>query len=618
MSRERRRKVARAGVVGAAALGLVLAGIQGLQSLSSSFNPRWEVTALFVLAGIAATFWVQRVAERHAAAEAAEQREEALRSHLCEWPVGLLADSPPGRLGVFPHRRSTTAPYVKRDLDQRLTTALADPAPLLLIGDARAGKSRTAWEVARAAVPAARVIVPRGADGLRGLLEADDPPLTFDGEQTVLWLDGVERFVDAVNGEMLDELRRNRVAVVATVRTGTWDKLLATDGQKSEAARALAARARVFVLPARLSGPEARRAAPLYRGWRLDNGLGRAVATVGHEGADPPPPPPPPVADAPEVSAASSALRDPWITVPAAVCGAALAIIAALALVGEFEEPATPTLAQQIHSARRDVSAGSLDIIDQERVDFRGAGEQSLVLVSGNRGTVPRGRVRSDQLLVYNVQGEKLVRALSFQPRTAMGESGPEAWVFRFRGIADIDGDGAEELVGGYGTSTTGGEQLVPFAVDWDEDDGRYRLVPLLPERPELSIEPVGLEAAGLRGKYVSPTKLTAVRGLLSIEGYRVQDFTVVTDPHQFVAGFVSRIMSGGLVRAVELSPFLLDRSGRGPRLTPCRLMGRELPVRPLPVRPIPAPQPNVRQLQFVIREEWLAAREKAFCVPVP
>ena len=73
---------------------------------------------------------------------------------------------------------------------------------------------------------------------------------------------------------------------------------------------------------------------------------------------------------------------------------------------------------------------------------------------------------------------DDLVRELRFEPREVF--PGEEA-LFQFRFIGDIDGDGADELVGGYGTPAIRGELLLPFAVDWNDDADRYELVSLAP-----------------------------------------------------------------------------------------------------------------------------------------
>jgi hypothetical protein len=48
-------------------------------------------------------------------------------------------------------------------------------------------------------------VIPRNAECLRRLLEFD-PPLDLRDDEAVLWLDGLERFLDALDGAALDQL----------------------------------------------------------------------------------------------------------------------------------------------------------------------------------------------------------------------------------------------------------------------------------------------------------------------------------------------------------------------------------------------------------------------------
>jgi hypothetical protein len=58
-----------------------------------------------------------------------------------------------------------------------------------------------------------------------------------------------------------------------------------------------------------------------------------------------------------------------------------------------------------------------------------------------------------------------------------------------YRGDGGHRRDGAEEVVGGFGCAgrDQGRQALVPFAIDWDGFDRRYRVVSLDLGPPELS-----------------------------------------------------------------------------------------------------------------------------------
>src|SRR5438094_455294 len=84
----------------------------------------------------------------------------------------------------------------------------------------------------------------------------------------------------------------------------------------------------------------------------------------------------------------------------------------------------------------------------------RGSGGKAHVLLFEDRRPTPDAR--SDELRVYEERGNALKLALRFRPE------GPRA-VFAYRATTDVDFDGADEVVGGYGYPTSR-QAMVPFA----------------------------------------------------------------------------------------------------------------------------------------------------------
>jgi hypothetical protein len=304
-----------------------------------------------------------------------------------------------------------------------------------------------------------------------------------------------------------------------------------------------------------------------------------------------------------------AARRDPWLLAPFAICTLALAIVALLAVLGEFEKPTPPTIAEQAQQARRDGSAGPREVVDTERADFHGSGEPSYFLVFGDAGAVPGARARSDEIQVFDQHGDDLERALRFEPKPLGSKSSAEPLLFQFRFIGDVDGDGADELVGGYGTPAIRGELLLPFAVDWDEDASRYRLVSLGSEPVKLETPGRGEDVAGLRAAYAQRLRITDVDGDGALAGYRAQDFAVSANPHRLVGAYVSDIRRDGAERRVELSPAIFKRTGGLPQVSPCRLLDTRAVV-------ATAPSAKARPLQAATLEAWLKASKDRFCVP--
>ncbi len=246
--------------------------------------------------------------------------------------------------------------------------------------------------------------------------------------------------------------------------------------------------------------------------------------------------------------------------------------------------------------------------MDTERADFHSSGEQSYFLVFGDAGGTPAARARSDEIQIFDQHGDELERVLRFEPKPLGSGTSAEPLLFQFRFIGDIDGDGADELVGGYGTPAIRGELLLPFAVDWDEDASGYRLVSLAPEPVRLETRARGEDVAGLRAAYAQRLRIIDVDGERTLAGYRAQDFTVSGDPHRLIGAYVSDIRREGLERLVELRPANFHRTGGSPRVTPCRLLDTGSVV-------ATAPTAKARPLHLAALEEWLKVSKDQFCV---
>jgi hypothetical protein len=150
--------------------------------------------------------------------------------HLAARPVvtpELLLDDPrplrdwsPRRLGVHPAIMGRSAPgrefvlpsYVLRPHDSRLRATLKEAAAgketmlVAIRGQSCAGKTRTAYEGARACLPDWNVLCPASADGLLATLTAR--PI---GSRTILWLAESQDFLYGPSGERVAELLCRRL-----------------------------------------------------------------------------------------------------------------------------------------------------------------------------------------------------------------------------------------------------------------------------------------------------------------------------------------------------------------------------------------------------------------------
>src|SRR6266496_212515 len=141
---------------------------------------RWQVRSAERLAA------EQRVREDERAAReqdrvAAERQaawEQRCQSLLIYWPLPKVTDANPYHLGVFNSRRAedyrgdrSRPPYVPRAADEELGSLLRSQPLVLVKGQSRAGKSRTAFEVAARELGGWRLLAPIDRAALAGLAE---------------------------------------------------------------------------------------------------------------------------------------------------------------------------------------------------------------------------------------------------------------------------------------------------------------------------------------------------------------------------------------------------------------------------------------------------------------
>jgi TPR repeat protein len=171
---------------------------------------------------------------RQAAADRRAAHRQVIRFGPPYPKLGAIRDLTP--LGVTP---STLAerfrgglprpPYLPRSQDSEVEAAL-QTAPLVIVtGESKAGKSRTAFEIAAHTFPDSEIIVPADTRALRELLTSTELELTTD--PAILWLDelGIYLQTGIVSLRRLQlflEASAQRIVVVGTVRTDELARLL--------------------------------------------------------------------------------------------------------------------------------------------------------------------------------------------------------------------------------------------------------------------------------------------------------------------------------------------------------------------------------------------------------
>lgn len=252
---------AKVGATTIAAAVAAVAVLEVLQQTVQAFNPRPEISALIVGAVFFATLALGVLQQRLT-------REDELDDALRAWPLPHAETADPYRLGVLPPRASGggsgSAGYARRgDVEDRMEAAIgaSTSAFVLVTGPDRAGKSRTALETAARALPDALVVAPMDGRALRELLDLDPPlfsrrsrlPKWSRSSRAVLWLDGLNRFLEEIDGDLLDEVRGNwmPVTIVGTIREAEYESALQGSGAEAEGAKVVAAEAEEFALPER-------------------------------------------------------------------------------------------------------------------------------------------------------------------------------------------------------------------------------------------------------------------------------------------------------------------------------------------------------------------------------
>jgi hypothetical protein len=545
----RLRRTSAAGGAGAAA-GLAIATLV-LPQLTNIAGPTplltLFVTVLLALAGACVQRWV-----------AFNHQLGSLENALRVWPPLALRATPLSALGVYPVRGVRGGEYHPRPEDQKLKRALETGAPVVVHGPARAGKSRALREAAGDLFGDLPAIVPVGSDGLRWLAD-HDVDAKLDAPEVCLWLDGLDRFFDALDVPTLETLTAvssRKVRIVATIRTGQWEALLREGGQQCEAARALCESAEVVKLgPLKLPAPAAAPAAPAADG----------DAQPTREPEQP-----------------RSPIKDgvfQGLLAALAVTLAAGAIIGSTSDWRSMVQP--PPIVDQINDTLHGMLATGGHVVVNERLRLHSTEDESWLVVNedapnsadfyaGATGTRGFRAPRSDEVRIYDVSGGWLQLKLDYRPRghgrTARGWVVPAGAPQAF----DYNDDGTREIIAGYEIPDAH-QELLPFAIDWAGD--HYQLISMTPDPPELATNGFPQAAVALRDAlYLKKVRLeNSLPGEAAdpLAGYQVQSFALTQTPTvRLLTGFYAQPPLYGGNQVLELRANQIEHSDL--QLEPC------------------------------------------------
>jgi tetratricopeptide (TPR) repeat protein len=239
-------------------------------------------------------------AEAQAAGERQAAWEQRCRAILACWPLPKVAEANPYQLGVFYSRRAeayrgdqSRPPYVPRAADDELAELLRSRPLVLIKGQSRAGKSRTAFEVAARELGEWRLLAPIDRAALAGL--ADLEPLPGEGEPVLVWLDDLDQFLAVEGDEGLNTALLGRwaacsspVKVLATIRLEEYGRLIEAPGELGRNVRELLNRfdPGAITLPTTFDDPaEEAAVVELYAGEQVSGGLAEHLAAA-HELVD--------------------------------------------------------------------------------------------------------------------------------------------------------------------------------------------------------------------------------------------------------------------------------------------------------------------------------------------
>src|SRR2546425_4800920 len=193
-------------------------------------------------------------------------RQARLRDNLRFWqPPGrlyLIREINPFKLRITRSELAQEAaaqsepPYVPRDRDSDLDQALRSKTFILVIGESKAGKSRSAFEAAQRVHPDCQMVVPERKDSLQIVMTLD-PPL--DLRNSIVWLDDLEGYLgsdsDGLTVKLLETFEAMNVKVLATMRTTEFEKY-GPDQRVTRSIRELLDRSETIRLDTTLSSNE--------------------------------------------------------------------------------------------------------------------------------------------------------------------------------------------------------------------------------------------------------------------------------------------------------------------------------------------------------------------------
>ena len=274
----------------------------GVSTLLSPLNVLC-ITASLACATAFVTLRAKRISED---VKWAQQVEDLLSLNLSDrGQLPSLSLLSPYRLGVSPSRYGNVETrhrdvYVKRSIDDKLDQDLQSGSFILIVGDSKAGKSRTAYEAAcRLLVNGHRhdpgVLVPKTTTNLPKILSMD-PPIGRRKSPSLLWLDDLtEGELGGLTPDTIDRLQKEFL-VLGTMTAQRLARIESNGSEVGRTGRQALTRAKIVRLDSELTHLEKRRAQAAYPEESFEVGIGEQLVAAdklltqyvnARQGADP-------------------------------------------------------------------------------------------------------------------------------------------------------------------------------------------------------------------------------------------------------------------------------------------------------------------------------------------
>ena len=250
LSPDNSRRVARIASAAAGVAGAALFVVAASQAVIGYLDLRPETSVLVVLGGLALGMFARHLNARATAVSDWSAARDTLDDALI-WPPRRINEADLFAFDLGVQRPLEVAGKVANQEAEQLGGHVADAGLLVVAGPSASECAAVAIDALRRKIPKAVLVVPYAAAGLRALLTAK-PALTAtpkNGGQPVkrvIWLYGMERFVEDLPLRALDKLIADSATlVVAIAADDELKKLHETGGQASYVTTRLLARARI-------------------------------------------------------------------------------------------------------------------------------------------------------------------------------------------------------------------------------------------------------------------------------------------------------------------------------------------------------------------------------------